>query len=69
MLMSENKRKAATACAEHQAADARRKNSHTTRREREPGDETSTDRTIASEVLIEGLASGESERGKKELDR
>ena len=68
MLMSENKRRAATACAEHQAADARRKNSHTTRREREPGDETSTD-TTASEVLIEGLASGESERGKKELDR
>lgn len=42
MLMSENKRRAATAYAEHQAVDTRRKNSHTMQRKRKPGDETST---------------------------
>lgn len=44
MLMSENKRRAATAWAEHQAVDAGRKSSHTGR-EREPGDGTAQERT------------------------
>ena len=44
MLMSENKRRAATAWAEHQAVDAGRKSSHTGK-EREPGDGTAQERT------------------------